>query len=492
MNENQILKKILILNLDEKGKTFNTGFTIKSISVESKINDIIFNDYDIVIVCTQNSLSGNSKHFQSKFKHIIKNHGFEMLSKIDATRQENRRSFGILKGSNVRTRIYINNNVKIHFNKNKFQYSYPEKNGSEQYNNKRSEKINDITIVPNMINISGLSIFRKTDKNNKKEGVIYVALKFEYSGISSNNKFYLIVKNISKNFQNEINYETNLLQSIKKTSGKNSKKFIIDCSSKKSNIVTLKNLNSNERVSNKKVAPFNNENHESTRLLEQEGNIINKKNINSQFKSSLVKLQEIVGKIYGGQNATLYNKFTLEHINNLNVKSISEEEKKLIDLLLITICIYVIIDKFYYSLNKSQKQSFLIQNFPYVKDSFNEMKTEILNFKFNNKKKNNNNIIENDFLTTLKHLVQLKQAKGEDLIYIIENLYTYNYGWYSPNKRKDKLKKILKEYQEYLTKCKFKTGEPIKKIINLKKNFTNKLVKDLNEMYELYKNQFTS
>ena len=75
MNQDQILNRTLILNLDEKRKTFNTkgrsGFTIKATSVESKIKDIDFDKYDIIIVCTQNSLSGNSKHFQQKFIDLV-------------------------------------------------------------------------------------------------------------------------------------------------------------------------------------------------------------------------------------------------------------------------------------------------------------------------------------------------------------------------------------------------------------------------------------
>jgi len=517
MDQNQILKKILILNLDEKRKTFNTlgrsGFTIKATSVESKINDINFDDYCIIIVCTQNSLSGNSKHFQQKFMDIItKEQKFTMLSKIDATRQVNRRSSLGFKGSNVRTRIYIRKEmVETHFNTKKFQYSYAlkqyigtngrpsnevkNKNGEfvkngEAWVNKRSEKDlqNTSQITPNKINMTGLSIFRETDKINKKEGVIYVALKFEYPGLtylSSNNKFYVIVKNMSNNFNHNINFENNLLKNIK-TSKSTSTKFIVNSKNKSYNIsnITLINLNSNvnstvnvtsnvqvlKQIPNldldnnstsqtheltkvstpnkkqsflskfftKKVKPSNSTNEP---LIQS----IIKNNINSQFKSNLVQLQDIVGKIYGGQNFQVYNKFTKQKINQLNY--ISNDEKDFIGILLITICLYVLLKKMRINrlITTNYRRNPIVLNFQYVQKDVEALKENILNFNFNNKFNNTtnnmtNNTIKNDFLITLKHLVQLDVAKNNNIDLIINNIYDNN----------NTLKIILQEYKNFL------------------------------------------
>ena len=539
MNQDQILDRTLIINLDEKRKTFNTkgrsGFTIKATSVESKIKDIDFDKYDIIIVCTQNSLSGNSKHFQQKFMDIItKENKFKMLSKVDATRQVNRRSPLGLKRSNVRTRIYINEkNVKTHFETNKFQYSYAikENNGRHAYTNKRSNSKKENIILGNnksIINLTGLSIFRKT--KDQREGIIYVALKFEYPGTFKNNKFYVIVKNMPNNFkENNINFEQNLLQNIK-TSQSTSTKFIVNSKNKNlkfnnsysTNKIEIMNLNNsfnqdtnnfvppntevlvedeqqNQELSSsskklsfmnrfRKVKPevklVNNENNDNEKPLIQKNN--NKKNTNSQFKSSLIQLQEIVGKIYGGLYPIVYNKFTKSKINQLNNQEISKEEKKLIDLLLITICIYVILKKIK-SINN--KQDFIIKNFMYVTESFNNMKKEILEFNINSK----NNTIKNDFLITLKNIVQLDVAEFDDMDSIIENLYKYEYGLLSSNKRKNTLKNILKNYKQYLIDINSINNNnklaKYKVTSELKNKLKDNLLKILNNMYKLYKEE---
>ena len=547
MNQDQILEKILILNLDENRQTFNTGYTIKATKVDNKINGINFDNYYIIIVCTQNSLSGNSKHFQQKFMDIItKENKFKMLSKVDATRQVNRRaSLGFVKGSNVRTRIYINENVKTHFETNKFQYSYAlqkytgnngrptnevkNKNAKfvkndTSWTNKKSNSIKNLifksTNNKDKINMTGLSIFRKTHEN-KREGVIYVALKFEYPGYhsTSNNKFYVIVKNMSNNFkENNINFEQNLLKNIK-TSQSTSTKFIVNSKNKNLKInnsynttkITLKNLkvsvvpdNTEQelttQVSNTppkqslmrklfgtKVSP-NNPNNENKKPLIPN----NKKNTNSQFKSSLVQLQDIVSIIYGGLKPQFYKKFTNSKINQLNNQEMSNQEKKLIDLLLITICIYVILKKIK---SLTNKQDFIITNFQYVSESFNNMKNEILKFKINEKNSTNskNNTIKNDFLITLKNIVQLDVAEFDDMDGIIENLYKYEYGFISSNKRKNTLKNILKNYKQYLIDINSINNNnkmtKYKVISELKKNLKDDLLKILHNMYELYKEE---
>ena len=111
----------------------------------------------MIIVCTQNSLSNTDKHFQHFFKnYITKGNEFNLVSKVDATRQSNRGK-GLLYGKeynkNVRTRVYLKENNRnnaskalkgIYFNpgrvnsKWKNSYNTNKVNGKSSNNNRRT------------------------------------------------------------------------------------------------------------------------------------------------------------------------------------------------------------------------------------------------------------------------------------------------------------------------------------------------------------------
>ena len=174
---------ILIINFDEKKSKYGLTHTpIQTYLDEYNIEEI--KKYAIIVVCTQNSLSGTSDHFQHHFKNLLPVE-FEMLSKVDATRQTNRRSLFGMKRHNVRTRVYYNNEkVKLNFNKDKFKNSYntTKKNSKKSWDNKRTSIYNSTKINENKINIESYSIYRiSTQKNNNPvygEGSIDITFKF--------------------------------------------------------------------------------------------------------------------------------------------------------------------------------------------------------------------------------------------------------------------------------------------------------------------------
>ena len=142
----------------------------------------------IIIVCTQNSLSGTKKHFQNCFQEFIKNIGFELLSKVDATTQGSRMTT-TLKGRehnyNVRTRVYYKKDmVHLLFDPKKFLNSYNKtklittrwsktnNRQSNESNNIKDDYFNTYPLIMNSYNI-----FRET-YNKKGKGLICVNLNF--------------------------------------------------------------------------------------------------------------------------------------------------------------------------------------------------------------------------------------------------------------------------------------------------------------------------
>jgi len=137
-SKDKILEKILLINFDEEKKLY-IGEKNFQLRFRTKIQNLFTNnkknsikDYAIIVVCTQNSLSGTDDHFQESFQRMItrkeNDFNFELLSKVDATRQCNRRSGSFRDGKkahNVRTRVYYDpNKVELNFDKSKFEKSY--------------------------------------------------------------------------------------------------------------------------------------------------------------------------------------------------------------------------------------------------------------------------------------------------------------------------------------------------------------------------------
>ena len=216
-----ILKYILLINFDEKKKEFKniSNTPIQSYLDENKIKDI--QKYAIIVVCTQNSLSGTENHFQHHFKEFIEKKDFTMLSKVDATRQTNRRSLLGSKRYNVRTRVYYNKKkVNLFFNPINFKTSYNKKkneNGTawenkreiKTYIDEKQKTINNYRECNfkscknfNKINIYSYSIHRKSQQDNKGnpifgEGLIDVNFGFivNRAGTLKNEEKFLSIRN---------------------------------------------------------------------------------------------------------------------------------------------------------------------------------------------------------------------------------------------------------------------------------------------------------
>lgn len=200
-----ILQDICIINYNEDGKIFEDGFKPnKSTNTKNYIPNYIKNInlelYSIIIVCTQNSISGKKSskknHLQHQLKKYFKSNRFEMFSKVDATLMGNRY---IGNPKNVRTRVYINTEkVKVNFDyknlKNK-SYGKTTKNRGSYTNERSSNSNNKIKGKDNdkkEIIIDSYKIFRKTAESNIRKdgaGIIYIKLNF----LMSNNQCFPVI-----------------------------------------------------------------------------------------------------------------------------------------------------------------------------------------------------------------------------------------------------------------------------------------------------------
>jgi hypothetical protein len=174
------LNRILLINLDEKKKEFS--------KLPDEYNEFDYSRIYIIIVCTQKSLSGTKKHFQNYFQEFIKDIGFELLSKVDATTQGSRMTT-TLKGRkhnyNVRTRVYYKKDmVHLLFNPKKFLNSYNKTKlittRWSKTNNRQSNKsynINNEYFDKYPLIMNSYNIFRET-YNKKGKGLICVNLNF--------------------------------------------------------------------------------------------------------------------------------------------------------------------------------------------------------------------------------------------------------------------------------------------------------------------------
>ena len=178
------LNRILLINYDEQKQEYK-----ELPSDYIKDNKDYYSQFYIIIVCTQNSLSGTKKHFQNYFKRYIKLKGFELLSKVDATKQSSRRNLILYKNYNVRTRVYYRKNmVHLLFDNKKFLNSYNRTKWittrRKKTNTRKSNSINknlkddDFNKYPFIM--QSYNIFRDT-YDDKGLGLICVNLNFYLS-----------------------------------------------------------------------------------------------------------------------------------------------------------------------------------------------------------------------------------------------------------------------------------------------------------------------
>lgn len=168
---NSVLSRILLINYNEDAKKY------KEINDDLK-NQLLpkhYDKYDIIIVCTQDSISGkssfNAPHLQHQLKKIFLKNEYEMLYKIDATLQKDR-TMGFIKNRsyNVRTRIYINNKVQILFDKDIFKKSYSNKN---LHINSRTTTLRNNNKNTSKIIIHSLHTYRQTNTDQSIKGGKY-------------------------------------------------------------------------------------------------------------------------------------------------------------------------------------------------------------------------------------------------------------------------------------------------------------------------------
>ena len=255
--------RILLINLDENQGTY------------SNIPDKYYKNYSqfyIIIVCSQNSLSGTKQHFHEEFqKFIKKNHDFDLLSKVDATRQGDRMTTtfkGRKNNYNVRTRVYYRKNmVHLLFNPKKFLNSYNRTKTVQitrwnSENNRQSDK--SINIKPNDFEkypliMNSYNIYRQT-YHKEGQGLICVNLNFNLLNgeilsilvINENKK----INNMNGGAGNQVKPLLTKNTFITKFELENNKLFITRCTTKGINnnnnykLMTIKNNNIKYNINN--------------------------------------------------------------------------------------------------------------------------------------------------------------------------------------------------------------------------------------------------
>jgi hypothetical protein len=198
--------KILVISYDEDRKRFLIyqgnymfrGPVIQALSQNPYLNKILekINKLkpDLVVCCTQNSLSCTKDHFQHYFKELIITKNYSLISKADATTVNDSNFLSCStkisndsKPYNVRTRVYRNgntleakltephiskNSVSKKFNKkSKYDEWYSIRSGKEPINKFYIEHIGFRRITETFNGIGGIMydvmICKKPNENNK-------------------------------------------------------------------------------------------------------------------------------------------------------------------------------------------------------------------------------------------------------------------------------------------------------------------------------------
>lgn len=371
-----ICKSILLINFDENKKIFKD----KKI-IEEKFENTDFNKYTLIIVCTQNSLSGTEQHFQHQLESYLlnlKNNSeniFELLSKSDATRQVNRRHYLLFKNHNVRTRVYYQKGkVNFNFPLKKFKYSYSLT--KDEVNNLNNNEINITKFSPKLksknsrfintkkaklieenyrkysdfskLQLYDYSVKRESSEKNSKpiigEGRITTNLVFIYQYVRYNYLFKLQI--VNENNMGNINVETypyEMLKYICSSNSINKSYYIKDSTINSSNnqfklntyqmnelvnlTTNMKNLNSID-INTRSFK--NGENSELNPLISE----------NNKPSNIYDELNNLAGFIFTHENTDAFYQYdTL-----LNQKGI-RKVNRIIDLLLAVYTIIVIFKK---------------------------------------------------------------------------------------------------------------------------------------------------
>lgn len=316
------LNRILLINLDEDKKEFS--------ELPEEYNKFDYSRIYIIIVCTQNSLSGTKKHFQNYFQEFIKDIGFELLSKVDATTQGSRMTT-TLKGRkhnyNVRTRVYYKKDmVHLLFNPKKFLNSYNKtKLITTRWSKTNNRHSNESNIIKNEyfdnypLIMNSYNILRET-YNKKGKGLICVNLNFNL--LDGKILSLLVLNKNSESNQNGggpnvvkplLNNST--LKAKFKLNNNNNKIITTTC--------TIKGIETNNN--NKELIKYPNPRNEI--------NIANNKIMNiNKYNRLLLKIpyiNKIINKLESVQNKEDFKKYTDILINNGNIIKKCDEIEKL-------------------------------------------------------------------------------------------------------------------------------------------------------------------
>ena len=302
------LNRILLINHDEEKKTFEN-------LPNNFEKDNYYSQFYIIIVCTQNSLSGTKKHFQNYFKRYIKQQGFELLSKVDATKQGSRRNTTLKSNYNVRTRVYYRKDmVHLLFDNKKFLNSYNRTKWKTTRRNKTNTRttnsINKIKLIDNDFNkypfiMESYNIFRDT-YDDKGYGLICVNLNFY---LSDKKILSLLVINENKKTNNMSGGADPVQPLINNNNKLYKSKFDIENNKIIKTTCTINGIKINN--SNNTLTQFNNNRNEITIKNENIPKNINKQLLNNFSKKRLLlkipdlnKIIQIINK-----DKTIFNSY---------------------------------------------------------------------------------------------------------------------------------------------------------------------------------------
>jgi hypothetical protein len=213
--------KILVINYNENSKKYNEEDDI----VTTIFNKITSDNYDFVILCTQNSLSGGKFHIQHHIRTKLEDTRYEFYSKDDGTREAN--LWKIWKSlKNVRVRIWKSNNVynKTVENKSELLQSSISGENKEAYNVKinsgnNKQKIENEKLKTkenDKVKITRIITKRYTDKEKNGLGTIIISLKLLFNGET----FQYIICNSINEFENinnkieDLNYKSHIISKV--------------------------------------------------------------------------------------------------------------------------------------------------------------------------------------------------------------------------------------------------------------------------------------
>ena len=302
------LNRILLINHDEEKKTFEN-------LPNNFEKDNYYSQFYIIIVCTQNSLSGTKKHFQNYFKRYIKQQGFELLSKVDATKQGSRRNTTLKSNYNVRTRVYYRKDmVHLLFDNKKFLNSYNRTKWKTTRRNKTNTRttnsINKIKLIDNDFNkypfiMESYNIFRDT-YDDKGYGLICVNLNFY---LSDKKILSLLVINENKKTNNMSGGADPVQPLINNNNKLYKSKFDIENNKIIKTTCTINGIKINN--SNNTLTQFNNNRNEITIKNENIPKNINKQLLNNFSKKRLLLKIPYLNKIIQiiNKDKTIFNSY---------------------------------------------------------------------------------------------------------------------------------------------------------------------------------------